>query len=295
MFLLVDILSSDLQSSIRDVNNYGEMQRVTKVTYDISDPVLAAALTQTMIGNWMWKHTRKVAGLGISEKKHQRFFWVHPYTKTLYWNTQESGVETMDHNTKSELIDSFEILYEESSKNPSLPPSFLIKSPTRSIKIQCLDISTFDSWNNSLSYLTMDMFNIAHLNADLVEKKTTSSTFPLQSVNIGQDEESEVEESVGMPKSRPSTLSFSDPSDTILRTSQDKGKQPANTDANEMPRPNIDATQDCRSPLPVPLSTKSLRRRMSLHFMDFSFNRPNKTDPDSINYKSEKLEINTRE
>lgn len=50
------------------------------------------ALTRTMIGDWMWKYTRKVVGSGISENsKHRRFFWIHPYTQTLYWSSQEPG------------------------------------------------------------------------------------------------------------------------------------------------------------------------------------------------------------
>lgn len=59
------------------------------------------ALTKTMIGDWMWKYTRRVAGKGISEHKHKRFFWLHPYSKTLYWSTQEPGVDGHCYNTKS--------------------------------------------------------------------------------------------------------------------------------------------------------------------------------------------------
>jgi chromosome segregation ATPase len=37
---------------------------------------------RTMMGEWMFKYTRYRAG-------HHRFFWLHPYTKTLYWSQQE--------------------------------------------------------------------------------------------------------------------------------------------------------------------------------------------------------------
>lgn len=62
--------------------------------------------TQTMIGEYLYKYTRKVMGAGISEKRHKRFvsdvsqgtlflshpffqFWIHPYTRTLYWSAKD--------------------------------------------------------------------------------------------------------------------------------------------------------------------------------------------------------------
>lgn len=65
------------------------------------DPEVISAITQTMIGDWMFKHTRRYVGGGISEKKHQRFFWIHPYTKTLYWSSVQPGTEGSEGKTKS--------------------------------------------------------------------------------------------------------------------------------------------------------------------------------------------------
>ncbi|SAM09468.1 hypothetical protein [Absidia glauca] len=62
---------------------------------------LISAITQTMIGEWMWKHTRKQLGSGISVNKHKRFFWVHPYTRTLYWSTHEPGADADEAKAKS--------------------------------------------------------------------------------------------------------------------------------------------------------------------------------------------------
>lgn len=66
-----------------------------------TDDGFVAALTKTMIGDWMWKYTRKVVGSGISENRHRRFFWIHPYTQTLYWSAQEPGASTSYASTKS--------------------------------------------------------------------------------------------------------------------------------------------------------------------------------------------------
>lgn len=66
-----------------------------------TDMYVISSITQTMIGEWMSKHTRRYVGGGISENKHQRFFWVHPYTKILYWSSIRPGAEGNEAKTKS--------------------------------------------------------------------------------------------------------------------------------------------------------------------------------------------------
>lgn len=66
-----------------------------------SESSSATAMTRTMIGDWMWKYTRKVVGNGISENRHRRFFWIHPYAQTLYWSTREPGSCGSECSTKS--------------------------------------------------------------------------------------------------------------------------------------------------------------------------------------------------
>lgn len=56
-----------------------------------TDPSIIHAITQTMIGEFLYKYTRKTIGKGHGDKRHKRFFWVHPYTKTLYWSSADPG------------------------------------------------------------------------------------------------------------------------------------------------------------------------------------------------------------
>lgn len=63
------------------------------------DPMVIHAITQTMIGEFLFKYTRRAIGKGISEKRHKRFFWVHPYTKTLYWSSSDPGAASTDQST----------------------------------------------------------------------------------------------------------------------------------------------------------------------------------------------------
>jgi hypothetical protein len=45
-----------------------------------TDPVIIHAITQTMIGEFLYKYTRRTIGKGVGEKRHKHFFWVHPYS-----------------------------------------------------------------------------------------------------------------------------------------------------------------------------------------------------------------------
>ena len=67
-----------------------------------TDPTVIHAITQTMIGEFLFKYTRGTFTKETSEKRHQRFFWIHPYTKTLYWSSSDPGaVGTNQSKAKS--------------------------------------------------------------------------------------------------------------------------------------------------------------------------------------------------
>ena len=73
-----------------------------------TDPVIIHAITQTMIGEFLYKYTRRTIGKGVGEKRHKRFFWVHPYTKTLYWSSADPGSSNVSESSaKSGMCLSF--------------------------------------------------------------------------------------------------------------------------------------------------------------------------------------------
>lgn len=73
-----------------------------------TDPVIIHAITQTMIGEFLYKYTRRTIGKGVGEKRHKRFFWVHPYTKTLYWSSADPGSSNVSESSaKSGMFFSF--------------------------------------------------------------------------------------------------------------------------------------------------------------------------------------------
>lgn len=110
---------------------------------------LVPAVTRTMIGDWMIKYMRKRVGTGMSENKHKRFFWVHPYTRTLYWGPKEPGANA--DNAKSATIVSFRVVPDGVE-----PPSILIETRTREIKIRCLSILAHRAWIKALHYLVVE-------------------------------------------------------------------------------------------------------------------------------------------
>ncbi|RCI03389.1 hypothetical protein CU098_000520, partial [Rhizopus stolonifer] len=117
-----------------------------------TDMYVISAITQTMIGEWMSKHTRRYVGGGISEKKHQRYFWVHPYTKILYWSPEKPGAEGNQVKTKSAYIESLSVIPSHDNSGAS-PVSLLIHTPKRDLKITATSLERHDLWFKSLSYL----------------------------------------------------------------------------------------------------------------------------------------------
>jgi hypothetical protein len=120
-----------------------------------TDPRMIQAITQTMIGEYLWKYTRKTGREGLSENRHRRFFWIHPYTRTLYWSDRDpqSGGKT-EMKGKSVAIESVQ---EVEDGNP-LPPglhqkSLLVTTPGRSIKFTAPTGQRHETWFNALNYL----------------------------------------------------------------------------------------------------------------------------------------------
>ena len=66
---------------------------------ETTDPSIIHAITQTMIGEFLYKYPRKTIGKGYGDRRHKRFFWVHPYTKTLYWSSADPGSSSVSESS----------------------------------------------------------------------------------------------------------------------------------------------------------------------------------------------------
>jgi predicted nucleic acid-binding Zn-ribbon protein len=80
------------------VGNYTQNGSAHPSTHG-TDPAILHAITQTMIGEFLYKYTRRTIGKGHGERRHKRFFWVHPYTRTLYWSDADPGSSNVSESS----------------------------------------------------------------------------------------------------------------------------------------------------------------------------------------------------
>lgn len=122
-----------------------------------TDPRMIQAITQTMIGEYLWKYTRKAGRGDMSENRHRRYFWVHPYTRTLYWSTSDpSAAGKTELRAKSVPIEAVRVVSDDNPMPPGLHrKSLVIISPGRTIKFTCTTGQRHETWFNALSYLLL--------------------------------------------------------------------------------------------------------------------------------------------
>ncbi|RXG42347.1 hypothetical protein VDGE_02436 [Verticillium dahliae] len=122
-----------------------------------TDPRMIQAITQTMIGEYLWKYTRKAGRGQMSENRHRRYFWVHPYTRTLYWSDRDpSTAGRADMKAKSVSIEAVRVVTDDNPMPPGLHrKSLIVVSPGRQIKFTCTTGSRHETWFNALSYLLL--------------------------------------------------------------------------------------------------------------------------------------------
>jgi hypothetical protein len=122
-----------------------------------TDPRMIQAITQTMIGEYLWKYTRKAGRSETSNTRHRRFFWVHPYTRTLYWS--ENDPSTAGRNmlkAKSVAIDAVRVISDDHVYPPGLHrKSLVVVTPGREIVFTAPSSQRHETWFNALSYLLL--------------------------------------------------------------------------------------------------------------------------------------------
>lgn len=120
-----------------------------------TDPRMIQALTQTMIGEHLWKYTRKAGREEFSSSRHRRYFWVHPYTRTLYWSEKDpSSADRSELKAKSIPIESVRVITDENPNPPGLyHKSIIVQTPGRPLKFTAPTSQRHETWFNALAYL----------------------------------------------------------------------------------------------------------------------------------------------
>ena len=136
--------------------NRGQLMYPTDVEPS-TDPRMIQAITQTMIGEYLWKYTRKAGRSEKSSTRHRRFFWVHPYTRTLYWSEQDPSTagKTM-LKAKSVAIQAVRVITDDNTYPPGLHrKSLVVVTPGREIVFTAPTGQRHETWHNALSYLLL--------------------------------------------------------------------------------------------------------------------------------------------
>ncbi|KAK3336993.1 hypothetical protein B0T19DRAFT_57770 [Cercophora scortea] len=140
-----------------------------------TDPRMIQAITQTMIGEYLWKYTRKAGRGEMSGNRHRRYFWVHPYTRTLYWSDRDpASAGRSELRAKSVQIEAVRVVNDDNPMPPGLHrKSLVIISPGRSVKFTCTTGQRHETWFNALSYLLLRSNNDGQSDAEEIAGNIT--------------------------------------------------------------------------------------------------------------------------
>ncbi|CAI1862615.1 hypothetical protein SEUBUCD646_0B02740 [Saccharomyces eubayanus] len=153
----------------------------------LNEPSIIPALTQTVIGEYLFKYYPRLGPFGF-ESRHERFFWIHPYTLTLYWSASNPILE----NPASTKTKGVAILGVKSVTDPNPYPtglyhkSIVVTTETRYIKFTCPTRQRHNIWYNSLRYLiqrNMQGISLEDIADDPTDNMYSGKIFPLPGEN----------------------------------------------------------------------------------------------------------------
>lgn len=179
------LVARNENSSIARSNSMGAISLATVAS--LSEPSIIPALTQTVIGEYLHKYYPYLGSFGLSAR-HERFFWVHPYTLTLYWSTTNPVLSNPStHKTKCAAIISVESVVDTNPYPAGLyHKSIIVHSENKKVKITCATRQRHNIWYNSLRYLiqrSMEGINLEDIADDPTDTMYSGKIFPLQGEN----------------------------------------------------------------------------------------------------------------
>ncbi|KAG7448461.1 uncharacterized protein BT62DRAFT_945930 [Guyanagaster necrorhizus] len=183
-----------------------------------TDPAIIHSITQTMIGEFLYKYTRKTIGKGYGERRHRRFFWVHPYTKTLYWSSADPGSSNVSESSaKSAYIEGVRSVLDPNPMPPGLYQySVVVSTPQREMKITAPTKERHDIWLNALKYL------LSRPNAVNVNSPGNTTTVPDSPMSLGDFADDDRRPIMSSPQSQRSGRSTRRAADVFNTTPKGK-------------------------------------------------------------------------
>ncbi|KAF2164594.1 hypothetical protein M409DRAFT_67733 [Zasmidium cellare ATCC 36951] len=182
-----------------------------------TDPRMIQAITQTMIGEYLWKYTRKAGRSETSSTRHRRFFWIHPYTRTLYWSEQDPSTAGKNMlKAKSVAIEAVRVVSDDNAYPPGLHrKSLVVITPGREIVFTAPTGQRHETWFNALSYLLLRTEREKSEAEDVIDQDDIDEFNP----GIGRQVRRSISRIAGRSQSRQSRTSLSSYNSRTTRTS----------------------------------------------------------------------------
>lgn len=198
-----------------------------------TDPRMIQAITQTMIGEYLWKYTRKAGRSETSTTRHRRFFWIHPYTRTLYWSEQDPSTAGKNMlKAKSVAIDAVRVISDDNAYPPGLHrKTIVVVTPGREIVFTAPTGQRHETWFNALSYLLLRTDGPKREAEDQLTQEEMNEFNP--AVGFAGTVRAITAKATGRSQSRQSRTSLSSYNSRTTRTSSPQRKQYATTGARD--------------------------------------------------------------
>ena len=169
---LEELIMNERRRPIESPSEMSALTHDTEVKTDESrgkfqNEKIIISLTQTVIGEYLYKYYNRFGNMG-HKPRHERYFWIHPYTMTLYWSLKNpskdgknaSSDSGSNHKTKGVGIVGVEVVDDPNPYPPGLynKSIVILTSDGKNVKITCPTQQRHKVWLRSLKYLE----NAAH-------------------------------------------------------------------------------------------------------------------------------------
>ena len=169
---LEELIMNERRRPIESPSDISGLTHDTEVKTDESrgkfqNEKIIISLTQTVIGEYLYKYYNRFGNMG-HKPRHERYFWIHPYTMTLYWSLKNpskdgknaSSDSGSNHKTKGVGIVGVEVVDDPNPYPPGLynKSIVILTSDGKNVKITCPTQQRHKVWLRSLKYLE----NAAH-------------------------------------------------------------------------------------------------------------------------------------
>ncbi|KAF0271984.1 hypothetical protein FOG51_03365 [Hanseniaspora uvarum] len=164
---LEDLIMNEKTKQVEAPANNSAMTHETEVNTiesrgKFQNDKIIISLTQTVIGEYLYKYYNRFGNMG-NKPRHERYFWIHPYTMTLYWSLKNpskdgqhvSSDSGSNHKTKGVGIVGVEVVDDPNPYPPGLynKSIVILTSDGKNVKITCPTQQRHKVWLRSLKYL----------------------------------------------------------------------------------------------------------------------------------------------